>query len=168
MHVPAKRTLRELDAVLRCRILDMTSMFYNAIFGPNTTIVVGDNNFQRVDSSIIQGDFDSLRRQLTQLGIDEAVIEELHQIESREKSGSNPEQATSQPPATERRSGCFTWCIWRRRSLAAYVVSTSICRSFATVSSGLCRFLPISNPPPSHTSRRTTQVSTIDSDMQLK
>src|SRR5512136_883338 len=27
------------------------------------------------------------------------------------------------------------------------VVSTSTCRSFATISSGLCRFLPISNPP---------------------
>lgn len=72
--------------------LDMTSMFNNAIFGPNTTIVVGDNNIQRVENSIIQGDFNSLRRQLKQLGLDEAAIDELHQIESHEKSVSNPDK----------------------------------------------------------------------------
>jgi hypothetical protein len=66
--------------------LDMTSMFNNAIFGPNTTIVVGDNNVQRIESYIIQGDFDSLRRQLKHLGIDDAAIDELNQIESHEKS----------------------------------------------------------------------------------
>jgi AbiTii len=74
--------------------LDMTSMFNNAIFGSNTTIVVGNNNIQRVESSIIQGDFDSLGRQLKQLGIDDAAIHELHQIECHEKSAADPDKKT--------------------------------------------------------------------------
>ena len=63
----------------------MTSMFNNAIFGPNTTIVVGDNNIQRSESNIIQGDFDSLRQRLMQLGVDDTAIDELHQIEKVKK-----------------------------------------------------------------------------------
>lgn len=81
--------------------LDTASMFNNAIFGPNATIVVGDNNIQRVESSIIQGDFDSLRRQLKQLGLDEAVIDELHQIESHEKSVSDPDKKALKDRVTD-------------------------------------------------------------------
>ena len=74
--------------------LDMTSMFKNAIFGPNATIVVGENNIQHVESNIIQGDFNSLHRQLKQLGIDEAAIDELRQIESRGKSDADSDKKT--------------------------------------------------------------------------
>lgn len=72
--------------------LDMTSMFNNAIFRGNTTIVVGNNNVQSVESSIIQGDFDSLRQKLKHLGIDDSAIEELQQLESAEKSDIDSEK----------------------------------------------------------------------------
>ncbi len=80
-NVTSEREVKEKSGEL-----DMTSMFNNAIFGGNTTIVVGSNNVQRVESSIIQGEFDSLRRQLKHLGIDDAAIDELQQFEIAEKS----------------------------------------------------------------------------------
>lgn len=86
----------EIEIKKKSSSLELTSMFNNAIFGPNTTIVVGDHNIQRVESSIniIQGDFDSLRRQLQQLGMDDAAIDELQQIESHEKSAPEADKKT--------------------------------------------------------------------------
>jgi hypothetical protein len=82
----------EIEIKEKSSELDMTSMFNNAIFGGNTTIVVGSNNIQRVENNIIQGDFNSLRRQLKHFGVDDTAIDELHQIESRETSDADPDK----------------------------------------------------------------------------
>ena len=61
-------------------------MFNNAIFGPNATIVVGSNNQQTIDNSIVSGDFGSLSKRLKQLGIDDVAIKELQDIADSEKA----------------------------------------------------------------------------------
>ena len=68
------------DIKQRSSTLDPTSMFNNAIFGANTTIVVGSNNRQTIDNSIVLGDFDSLSKRLKQLGVDDVAIKELQDV----------------------------------------------------------------------------------------
>jgi hypothetical protein len=57
--------------------VDTKAMFNNAVFGPNATVIVGSNNTQVVDTTIIQGDFNSLSKYLKSLGVDDAAIDEL-------------------------------------------------------------------------------------------
>ena len=61
-------------------------MFNNAIFGANTTIVVGSNNQQAIDNSIVSGDFDLLSKRLKQLGVDDVAIKELEAVADDEKT----------------------------------------------------------------------------------
>lgn len=57
--------------------IDASSLFNSAIFGDNTTIIVGNQNSQKVKNSIIKNDFDSLAKQLKQHNVDENSITEL-------------------------------------------------------------------------------------------
>jgi hypothetical protein len=63
----------------RANSIDAPGLFHNAMFGDNTTIIVGDHNSQKVKNSIIKNDFDSLAEQLTQHNVDNASIVELQQ-----------------------------------------------------------------------------------------
>jgi hypothetical protein len=90
----------EIEMKRKSSSLDTTTMFKNAIFGPNATIVVGDNNSQSIDNAIIQGNFNSLSKQLKQLGVDDAAIEELRRIDSDEKSKPDPDQPSLKQKVT--------------------------------------------------------------------
>ena len=57
--------------------IDASSLFNNAIFGNNTTIVVGSHNSQEVTNLSVQGDFNALAEQLRQHGVDEPSIANL-------------------------------------------------------------------------------------------
>lgn len=58
-------------------VIDTASMFKKAIFGDNTTIIVGDNNRQNVDSEVHENDFDSLKRALTAIGVPDDELSKL-------------------------------------------------------------------------------------------
>lgn len=57
----------------------IASLFNSAVFGNNTTIIVGDHNTQTV-SNVIKGNFDSLSKVLKENGVDETEIVELKTI----------------------------------------------------------------------------------------
>ncbi len=57
--------------------LDANSMFANAMFGDNTTILVGNHNQQTVTNQVKQNDFDSLRELLKKHNVEEADISNL-------------------------------------------------------------------------------------------
>jgi hypothetical protein len=57
--------------------VDSTGMFKNAIFGDNTTIVVGDNNQQNITNFVKQGDMDALIQVLSAAGLSTQTIEEM-------------------------------------------------------------------------------------------
>lgn len=63
----------------RANSIDAPGLFHNAMFGDNTTIIVGDHNSQKVKNSIIKNDFDSLAEQLKQHNVDDLSIVELQQ-----------------------------------------------------------------------------------------
>jgi hypothetical protein len=48
---------------------EVTSLFSNAIFGDNTTILIGNHNKQHVEISIAVGDFDTLAKKLIEAGL---------------------------------------------------------------------------------------------------
>lgn len=56
---------------------DAANLFNNAIFGDNTTIVVGTGNVQQVTNTITKGDFESLSRALKKYDIAEEDIQSL-------------------------------------------------------------------------------------------
>lgn len=57
----------------------VSSLFNSSVFGNNTTIIVGDNNEQSV-KNITKGNFESLKRQLLQEGVEENDLNELAEI----------------------------------------------------------------------------------------
>lgn len=57
--------------------IDASSLFNNAIFGNNTTIVVGSHNSQKVTNLSVQGDFNALAEHLRHHGVDEPNIANL-------------------------------------------------------------------------------------------
>jgi hypothetical protein len=57
--------------------LDTNSMFANAMFGDNTTILVGNHGQQSVDIQIIKNDFESLSESLRGQNVKEPDIHEL-------------------------------------------------------------------------------------------
>ena len=56
---------------------DASGLFNNAIFGNNTTIVVGSHNHQEVSNTSVKGDFNALANELRQHGIRETDISAL-------------------------------------------------------------------------------------------
>jgi len=59
------------------RSQETTSMFNNAIFGDNATILVGDHNRQKVMNRIVSGDFESLKSLLQERDVGTNEISEL-------------------------------------------------------------------------------------------
>ncbi len=57
--------------------LDTNSMFANAMFGDNTTILVGNHGQQTVDIQIVKNDFKSLSESLRNKKVEESDIQEL-------------------------------------------------------------------------------------------
>ena len=57
--------------------IDAARLFNNAIFGDNTTIVVGSGNSQVVNNQVIKGNFSSLSENLRKHGVGEADIQDL-------------------------------------------------------------------------------------------
>ncbi len=57
--------------------IDTPSLFNNAIFGNNTTIVVGNNNKQKISNINLEGNFQALAETLKQSGVGENEIVEL-------------------------------------------------------------------------------------------
>ncbi|HHC7315872.1 TPA: hypothetical protein ACN3ZO_003512 [Vibrio cholerae] len=53
------------------------NLFNNAIFGPNTTIVLGNSNSTNVHNNVVTNDFESLKRELEKHGILEQDISAL-------------------------------------------------------------------------------------------
>ena len=58
-------------------LIDAPRIFSNAIFGDNTTIIVGNNNKQKVINTNLKGNFDALAEELKKHGVDEKDISEL-------------------------------------------------------------------------------------------
>jgi hypothetical protein len=67
----------EAELKQNARSVDATVMFNHAIFGPNTTILVGDHGIQNVCNEVIKGDFDTLANVLTKAGFPSDEIESL-------------------------------------------------------------------------------------------
>lgn len=67
------------DIRQRTDAFDASSLFNNAIFGDNTTIVVGSHNKQDVTNVIVKGDFDALADHLRENGVDDSSIAALDQ-----------------------------------------------------------------------------------------
>lgn len=70
----------------RVNLIDAPGLFHNAMFGDNTTIIVGDHNSQKVKNSIIKNDFDSLAEQLKQYNVDDSSIIELQKAIHNDKN----------------------------------------------------------------------------------
>ena len=74
---PGSSTVEEIKKELGDK--GVSELFHGAVFGPNTTIVVGDNNaLQGGTNTVVQNDFDSLARFLQKQGVGEKDIHELH------------------------------------------------------------------------------------------
>ena len=68
------KTLAEGDAKQK-----VASLFHSSVFGNNTTIIVGDNNIQKV-SNIMKGDILSLKDFLKEKGMDDKDLNELSTV----------------------------------------------------------------------------------------
>jgi hypothetical protein len=66
---------------------DTASMFNNAIFGDNTTIVVGNHNRQTVNNRITRGDFETLKSLLQERNVPVVDIEELRSAIKADANG---------------------------------------------------------------------------------
>ncbi len=73
--LPESLTLNEIRE--KSKDLDVSAMFRNAVFGPNTTIVVGDNNVQHIRNQVITNNFESLADVLRANQVHEDDIESL-------------------------------------------------------------------------------------------
>jgi hypothetical protein len=69
----------EDDVTVRSENVDAPSLFNKAIFGPNATIIVGSHNKQAVETTVVQGDFNSLVANLKALGVGDGAIADLRQ-----------------------------------------------------------------------------------------
>ncbi|MPM59927.1 hypothetical protein SDC9_106773 [bioreactor metagenome] len=56
---------------------DISAMFHGAVFGDNTTVVIGNQNTTSVKNTVKKGDFDSLAKLLRDKGVVDADIAEL-------------------------------------------------------------------------------------------
>jgi hypothetical protein len=81
--------------------IDATKMFHNAVFGDNTTIVMGDGNRTTVRNSVKKGDFESLAAVLKHSGVTEEDIGYL-QIAIQEDEGQVDTENEQTGPAVKR------------------------------------------------------------------
>jgi hypothetical protein len=67
---------------------DANKVFNATVYGDNNTVLIGDANTQTICNSITRGDFDSLSKVLSEIGIPDAEIADLQgAITEDEKSG---------------------------------------------------------------------------------
>jgi hypothetical protein len=57
--------------------IDAGSLLASAVFGDNTTVIVGQHNVATVTNTITKGDFNSLAETLKKAGVDDADVEDL-------------------------------------------------------------------------------------------
>jgi hypothetical protein len=72
--------------------IDASSLFNNAIFGNNATIVVGSHNSQEVKNLSLHGDFNALSEHLRQHGVDEPNIADLETAIKQDSAAPEIEQ----------------------------------------------------------------------------
>lgn len=78
--------LNDSEAMKKTDAIDASSLFNQAIFGDNTTIMVGSGNQQTVSNINIKGSLESLAELLRKEGVPEADIEDLQiAVEEDEK-----------------------------------------------------------------------------------
>lgn len=82
------------DAQVKERInaIDAENLFNNAIFGDNTTILVGGGNAQTVTNVNMKGDFSALAKTLKENGVLDADIEALKDAIDQDASAINSEK----------------------------------------------------------------------------
>jgi hypothetical protein len=57
--------------------IDAEGMFTSAVFGDNTTVIIGHKNATTITNTVTKGDFNSLADTLKKAGVDEADVAEL-------------------------------------------------------------------------------------------
>lgn len=72
-----KGELTDAQVTERAASTDAESMFDNAIFGDNATIIVGSGNVQKISAQVIRGDFASISGTLAEHGVSEPDILDL-------------------------------------------------------------------------------------------
>ena len=75
----------------RISSVDTENLFNNAIFGDNTTILVGSSNSQNVSNVSIKGDFGALAEILEKNGVSESDISSLKDAIEQDSSRANSE-----------------------------------------------------------------------------
>lgn len=107
--------------------IDTKSMFNSAVFGDNTTIVVGDNNRQSVTAGVRKDEFASLRQALSSIGLPEDELDSL-------EVAVNEDRATLGKPSFEGKTGnWFTQLLGRATkgtvSVGVDLVSSVVAKS---------------------------------------
>lgn len=69
--------ITEKEIKQRTESIDTQSLFNNAIFGDNTTILVGNHNTQETNNITVRGNFNSIAEYLKQHKVDESSIADL-------------------------------------------------------------------------------------------
>lgn len=95
----------------------VSETFRNAVFGNNTTIVLGSGSIQGVSNVVVQNDFESLVKALRSQSVPETDIQEL-QTAIQEDSGSAENQAKQIGPRVRNwmsgmlgKAGSATWSV---------------------------------------------------------
>ncbi|EII2379431.1 TPA: hypothetical protein ACGG79_003483 [Vibrio cholerae] len=84
---PAEMDTEEMR--LRAKEVGVSDLFNNAVFGDNTTIIVGDSNTQNVRNSINKNDISSLIEVLKQNKVSDADISSLKEAIEKDKGCEN-------------------------------------------------------------------------------
>ncbi len=74
----------------RANEVDSASMFNSAMFGDNTTILVGNQNTQHVVNSKIHNDFSELEKELKKHGVSDNDVSELKSAIEKDEGQTNP------------------------------------------------------------------------------
>ena len=83
--------LNEEEVQERIDIIDAGDIFNNAIFGDNTTILLGNNNKQTVSNINLKGDFEFLSNTLESNGVSKTDIAALKKAIEEDSSVINPD-----------------------------------------------------------------------------
>jgi len=84
--------LNEEEAKAHINKVDTGNLFNSAIFGNNTTIVVGNENTQNVSNINLKGNFESLSETLKSNGISDSDISKLKEAITNDSSDINDEE----------------------------------------------------------------------------
>lgn len=93
--------LNESDTKERINAIDTADLFRNAIFGDNTTILVGNSNTQTVSNANLKNNFELLAEELRRHGVTSDDIESLEIAVQRDVSVVNDENKQFGPAVKE-------------------------------------------------------------------